>query len=237
MSYKSSFVILILTAMTCGGDLSVTEELVDLANSGNANAQFRIAQAYADSGSSGLQQNHQLAAYWMRRAAENNHSEAQATWGIVLLRGDWGMAVDYRAAFHWLVSAADKEQPKALYGLGFMYLNGLGIEPDNETAFALYHRAAELGSLEAREKIRESARNRTTFQRVLTPVDPGVARNLDSYFPHTSLPLIPGIILQNVSEFIEEHPYWSGFMLSLLTLIAWDNNVRKRFRNRPDQRL
>jgi len=56
---------------------------------------------------------------------------------------------DFEKAQYWFRRAADQEQHNSEFMLGFMYLNGLGVDEDAEKAHELLGRAARAGLAEA----------------------------------------------------------------------------------------
>ncbi|MCA9191355.1 MAG: sel1 repeat family protein [Planctomycetales bacterium] len=135
-------------------------ELQRLAKLGHVEAQFSLALIYATKRSRTL--DYSKAEAWMRCAAENGHVEAQARLGLVLINGEGGTEKNFGEGRMWLERAVAHQQRDALCGLGYVYLNGLGVARDDELAFDLYRQAAELGSLEAIETLDAWRRLTTT---------------------------------------------------------------------------
>ena len=59
--------------------------------------------------------------------------------------GHMGLTEDYKKAAKWLSEAAEKGHIKAKNLLGYMYLNGLGVEKDDAEAKSLWGREYEKG--------------------------------------------------------------------------------------------
>lgn len=60
---------------------------------------------------------------------------------------------DYAAALPWLRRAADLGQPTALYTLGLMHAEGLGVPKDPAASLEFHERAAVLGQEESRQEV------------------------------------------------------------------------------------
>jgi cell division septation protein DedD len=106
-----------------------------LADRGDADAQFNLAQAYFLG--RGLPQNMTLAEQWYARAARGGHEEAQANYGLLLFQNG-----RQREAMPWIERAANRGDPRAQYVLGTALFNGDMIPQDLPRAYALMTRAA-----------------------------------------------------------------------------------------------
>ena len=106
-----------------------------LADRGDADAQYNIAQAYFLG--RGVPQNMNLAEQWYERAARQGHEEAQANYGLLLFQNG-----RRREAMPWIERAADRGDPRAQYVLGTALFNGDLVAQDLPRAYALMSRAA-----------------------------------------------------------------------------------------------
>ncbi|MEA3015027.1 MAG: uncharacterized protein QOD42_3572 [Sphingomonadales bacterium] len=106
-----------------------------LADRGDADAQFNLAQAYFLG--RGLPQNMTLAEQWYARAARGGHEEAQANYGLLLFQNG-----RQREAMPWIERAANRGDPRAQYVFGTALFNGDLIPQDLPRAYALMTRAA-----------------------------------------------------------------------------------------------
>lgn len=70
----------------------------------------------------------------LEEAARLSHPEANYKLGAYLASGMHGNETDPKAAFGWMMHAADLGNDKAPYYLGMWYANGTGIEKDPEQA-------------------------------------------------------------------------------------------------------
>jgi len=65
---------------------------------------------------------------WLRRAAEQGHTRAQASVGYWYYMGRGLLEnIDHKEAVNWFRKAAEKGHAESQYTLGVMYLNGLGV--------------------------------------------------------------------------------------------------------------
>ncbi len=89
------------------------------------------------------------------RAAQGGLATAAADLGEMLLKGEAGPP-DVKAAFPWLVSAADAGHPVAAFELAELYETGFkDFVPRNvEVARKLYERAAAAGMEEANQRLK-----------------------------------------------------------------------------------
>lgn len=116
-------------------------ELRQLAETGDANAQFRLGELY-ESGSR-LAHSEKKAIYWYEKAAEQDNIQAQFKLAT-LYRND-RMANEYDRAVIWYTKAADHGHIGAQLELSLMYANGLGLRQDFAIARALALFAAANG--------------------------------------------------------------------------------------------
>jgi TPR repeat protein len=142
---------------------SASQKLASRAREGDAEAQYILGQNYQNG--IGVQSNKVEAANWYRRAAKQDHREAQNRLGLLLeadQRDDVGAAqwfamsarqgnadaqynlghiyyrgpgVNYEFAAHWFQAAAQQGHVKAQTILGQMYARGQGTKPDYVEAY------------------------------------------------------------------------------------------------------
>ena len=109
-----------------------------LAESGDADAQYDLGQAYRLG--KGVPINLAAAQSWLQRAAEKDHIDAQSTLGLLLF--DSG---NRAGGLRWLKSAAQKGDARALLIYGTALFNGDGVQQDPVLAYAYVSRAAAQG--------------------------------------------------------------------------------------------
>jgi TPR repeat protein len=117
-------------------------DLLQQARSGDASAQFAVANAY--DGGRGAPRNGEEAMRWYQAAAEQGHAEAQNSVGSGLQA-----AKKYAEARSWYEKAAAQNHALATNNLAYLYDLGLGIGQDRQQALAFYTKAADLGWAES----------------------------------------------------------------------------------------
>jgi len=119
-----------------------------LAEAGNADAQFNLAQAYRLG--RGVAQNLGLAEQWFERAARQRHEQAGASLGLLLFQN--GRA---REAMPWIQAAALRGDPRAQYVFGTALFNGDVVRRDLPRAYALMSQAAAQGFPQAQAQLEQ----------------------------------------------------------------------------------
>lgn len=129
-------------ALTQDGLSPAVQELVEKAKANDAEAQFRVANAY-DSGR-GAPRDGKEAMRWYLAAAAQGHAEAQNSVGS-------GLQADkkFAEARPWYEKAAGQNHALATNNLAYIYDLGLGVTQDRQRAFQLYSQAADLAWAEA----------------------------------------------------------------------------------------
>ena len=119
-----------------------------LADAGDADAQFNLAQAYKLG--RGVPVNNNLAEQWYERAARQGHEQAGANLGLILFQNG-----RRREAMPYLQRAAERGDPRAQYVYGTALFNGDVVERDHARAYAMMSRAASEGLPPAIQQLRE----------------------------------------------------------------------------------
>ncbi|WP_371229650.1 hypothetical protein [Roseovarius sp. 2305UL8-3] len=88
------------------------------------------------------------AADLLSRAAALGDDEAQYYLALLYREGN-GVAQDNKAAFNWLLAAAQQEHAESQYELSRLYSRGIGTEHNNAQALAWLERAADNNHVEA----------------------------------------------------------------------------------------
>lgn len=120
------------------------EQLREKAEKGDAQAQYRLGQAY-DHGR-GVEQNYREAAHWYQQSANQGHRDAQFSLGYFYEYGQ-GVHIDLEEAVNWYRKSAEQRNTTALVYLGKCYEHGKGVDNNMAEAFQYYHKAAVLGNL------------------------------------------------------------------------------------------
>ena len=118
------------------------EELLKLAQKEDPNAEYQLAQLYANG--YGVPQRPQEELKWLQRAARHGNVQAQYEYGIALRDGR-GTLQDYPEARKWIQLAAEASNASAQFALGQIYRTGLGIPADGVKAYAWLNVAASQG--------------------------------------------------------------------------------------------
>jgi len=115
---------------------------LELAQDGDAEAQFRLARLYVDG--KGIDADASEAVKWYRLAAAQGHARAQAGLGFMLHSGR-GVEPDIAEAIEWYRKAADRGRASAQFNLGKVHLDGEGVDADVEEALHWFRMAADQG--------------------------------------------------------------------------------------------
>ena len=119
------------------------EKLEQVAERGDAYAQYRMGQLYRD-GSLLIPDNHK-AKYWFSQAAKQSLPEAQYSLGKLLLSDDWEVR-NPDEGIRWLKQAAENGNHFAAYRLGKEYLEGNTVNKDTTRAADWFTKSAEAGN-------------------------------------------------------------------------------------------
>ncbi len=119
------------------------EQLKQLADTGDANAQYIIGTAYRDGGL--LIPDTVKAQKLLERAAEQDLDVAQYALGKLYLSDDADVH-DPAKGIYWLKRSADNGNDFATYRLGKEYLSGKNVSKDTSTAAEYLRQAADNGS-------------------------------------------------------------------------------------------
>ncbi|HZG44758.1 MAG TPA: SPOR domain-containing protein [Allosphingosinicella sp.] len=146
-----------IAAWQAGDYARAVAEWRPLADAGNADAQFNVAQAYRLG--RGVPQNLNLAEQWFERAARQKHEQAGASLGLLLFQN--GRA---REAMPWIQAAAMRGDPRAQYVFGTALFNGDVLRQDLPRAYAMMGAAAAQAFPQAQAQL-------TAMESQLTPAD------------------------------------------------------------------
>lgn len=117
--------------------------LIRQAESGNADAQFRLVKSYGQG--IGVRKDPNKAKYWFSKAAENGHAEAQYWTGYNYFYGQGGVR-NLNKALQWYERSASQGYGPAQFMAGYVHqmghLLGGNIRPDLAKAVHWYQLAA-----------------------------------------------------------------------------------------------
>lgn len=122
------------------------QSLMKCAHAGDAEAQFKLAEAYRVGEI--VEGDYLKAMHWYRTSAEQGHSAAQNDLGTMFLNGI-GMERNPEEAAKWYARAAVQGEASAQFNLGMRYATGTGLQQDDEQAVLWFTKAAEQGDVEA----------------------------------------------------------------------------------------
>lgn len=130
---------------------AAVKEWRPLAEKGDADAQFNMAQAYKLG--RGVPADLKIAQTWYEKAAAQGHEQAQGNLGLILFQNG-----QRTAAMPWIKKASDRGDPRAQYVLGTALFNGDLAGKDWPRAYALMTRAAASGLPQAATSLGEMDR-------------------------------------------------------------------------------
>jgi hypothetical protein len=120
--------------------------LVPLANKGVAQAEYNLAEMYADG--QGVPKDDAQAASWFQKAADQGYAAAEYNLGAAYFNGE-GVAHDPVIGVDWFRKAADQGMATAQFGLSRAYYSGEGVDKDYALALQWALKAADQGLAEA----------------------------------------------------------------------------------------
>lgn len=131
--------------------------LLEPAEKGNTEAQYKLAHYIADHDEIGNISDHSRSdaiRKWLLKAAENGHLAAQVELAesyAYFENGNWWITRvnDFAEAAKWYRKAAEQGDPMALGMLGWLYATGRGVDKDLKTAVEWFRKGAAQGNAEA----------------------------------------------------------------------------------------
>ena len=135
-----------LRAAQSGDFATALREWMPLAERGDADAQYNVAQMYSKG--DGVIQDDRQAVKWWLKAAKQNHTSAQYNIGVMYAEGR-GIIQDYKEALKMFSKAAEKGDANAQSYLGVMYVKGHAVLQDDVYAHMWWNIAASSGHEDA----------------------------------------------------------------------------------------
>lgn len=86
-------------------------------------------------------------------SARGGDMEAQYRMGNIYYYGLLGQSIDFNEAMNWYKLVAENHHVDALFDLGYMYVNGIGVEQDVVKGISYYKKAALQGDGQAQTNI------------------------------------------------------------------------------------
>jgi hypothetical protein len=109
------------------------------ASMGSVDAQLKLGEYYYFCRKNG--KHLEKAAYWFRKAAENNNTDAQVYMATLHLQG-YGVKQNEFEAFNWYRKAAELGSSRGQHSLGWCYQQGYGTERDFVRAVLWWKKSA-----------------------------------------------------------------------------------------------
>lgn len=128
--------------------------LSELADGGNADAQFAVAILYREGW--GTEKNLQTAFDYYMKAAQQGNVGGMFEVGWCYQSGEAGVK-DYSKAVEWYEKAAGAGHPAAMYALGGLYYNGMGVQKDEKKGNEWFQRSAQAGYQPAIQYLNQTA--------------------------------------------------------------------------------
>lgn len=147
-----------IEAWNAGDFVLAVNEWQEPATRGDAEAQFRLGQAYRLG--KGAEQDLTKAEAMFAKAADQGHKEAADNYGLLLFhRGEKKQALPY------IRTASDRGDARAQYLLGLAYFNADNVERDWPRAYALVNLARKQGLEQATTALQQIDQHITPDQR------------------------------------------------------------------------
>jgi uncharacterized protein len=136
-------------------DAAAFERLKRLAEGGDKNAQFSLGTLYDPEfrRSKLTKPDVNQAIAWYTKAAEQDHSVAQANLGLYFKTGKYGVTQNLAAAVLWLEKSAARGNAVGERGLATCYKEGKGVAADRVRATELFQSAANQGDAFAEAEV------------------------------------------------------------------------------------
>lgn len=124
---------------------SLFDELLKRAESGNTDAQIKVAEMYFKG--IGIMPSYEESIKWLFKAADKNkYAAPQIT---KMYREGIGVKKDLKKAFDISLEYANKGNEILMFELAGYYLNGIGVEKDINEAINWYKKSYEAGYIES----------------------------------------------------------------------------------------
>lgn len=146
----------------------VTTEILQAAQDGNADAQFRVGKSLLYAALSDKNKATE-ALEWLEQAAANGSTEAMVYLGR-LYRTGVGALQNYKLSGEWITRAAHRGDAEGMLELGRLYRDGVGFERDPTRAYVWLNRAAAALNSEAAYE-RDSLARRLTAEQIRAAQD------------------------------------------------------------------
>lgn len=91
-----------------------------------------------------MERNHEKAAEWFQKAAEQGHGMAQFYLGVCF---EWGEGVekDYKKAAKWFIKAAEQDVVEAQFNIAMFYKFGRGVKKKSGKFYEMVNQSSRTG--------------------------------------------------------------------------------------------
>lgn len=131
--------LLALTFATSVSAQTYSAQLESLAQSGDVDAQLKVADYYYNG--NGVSKDYNKAVQYYQMAASQNSPQAQGALGDCYLKGT-GVSQNIQTGLYWMQKAADNNYAPAQHCLGCYYLSGTYLQRDYSLAKKWFEKAA-----------------------------------------------------------------------------------------------
>lgn len=121
------------------------------AEAGGAKAQLNLGKMLAEG--KGTEKNELEGRKWIKTAADQGQVDSAFAMGQILYFGDLGQEVDYKAAYPYLLIAAEAGHPDAQNIIAVMLEHAQGVDMDATGAEEWYRKAAKQGHSKAQSSL------------------------------------------------------------------------------------
>lgn len=121
------------------------------AEAGGAKAQLNLGRMLAEG--KGVEKNEAEGRKWIKAAADQGQTDAAFAMGAICYFGDYGQAVDYKAAYPYLLKAAEAGHPEAQNMVGILWDTALLEKKDVKEAEKWFRKAAHQGHIKAQSNL------------------------------------------------------------------------------------
>jgi len=151
------FAAILIAFCSAGSWADDTADIRKKAESGDAAAQFELAQYYESEAGKARSERRALrdqkrAFDWYTRSAEQGFAKAQFNLGHMFILGQ-GVDQDKSQGVDWQIKAAEQGLAEAQFEIGLRYLSGADLEPDLESGLDMLDKAANQRHVPAQKQL------------------------------------------------------------------------------------
>lgn len=125
---------------------SALEKCLSKVSHGHSEAQFEFGEMYAED------ENDEVAFTWFQKSANDGNQKAMQRVAEMLEHGR-GVAPNFQLALDWYLKAGDQDQVEVFLRIGAQCVSETSDLKDHTKAFECFLKAAELGSIDAQNRV------------------------------------------------------------------------------------